>query len=198
MPRQKLSWWLASSNPLHQPPPGSSYRLLWCQIKMHHVERALVGWSIARYVPEISRVTEAVRYVSENLQRSRAANSASNLDGHQVASSVSNCRHYSRLTDMHQRLSTSLLLCQMYSTAGEIWALRCATQGCSSCIETIWNVDGFTAAEFGFLFATISPKVDVVLRSTKKVSHNDLLFNQAEHETLVWCGAGLLKSRVWY
>lgn len=46
-------------------------------------------------------------------------------------------------------------------------------------------MDGFTAAEFGFLFATISPKVDVVLRSTKKVSHNDLLFNQAEHETLV-------------
>lgn len=180
-------------HPLHQPPPCSSCRLLWCQIKMHHVERALVGWSIARYVPEISRVTEAVRYVSENLQRSRAANSASNPDGHRVASSVSNCRHYSRLTDMHQRLSTSLLLCQTYSTVGEIWALECATQGCSSCTETIWNVDGFTAAEFGFLFATISSKVDIVM-----VLYADLVFNQAEHETLVWWGAGLLKSRVWY
>lgn len=46
-------------------------------------------------------------------------------------------------------------------------------------------MDGFTAAEFGFLFATISSKVDIVPRPTKKVLYNDILFNQAEHETLV-------------
>lgn len=50
-------------HPLHPPPPCTSCRLLCCQIKMHHVVRALVGWSAARNVSEISRVTEVVRCI---------------------------------------------------------------------------------------------------------------------------------------
>lgn len=111
-------------HPLHQSAPCSSWRLLPCQIKMHHVEWALVGWSVARYVSKISRVTDVVRYVSE-ISRVRGLPTLPKTStlGCQL------CLKSQALLGWQICTKGSCLLfaCQMYATVGEIGALKCAT-----------------------------------------------------------------------
>lgn len=115
------SWWVASSILCTNLLPAALGSR--CQIKMHHVEWALVGWSVARYVSEISRVTGVVRYVYvSEISRVRGMPTlpqTSTLVGLPVQSQITR----------NTRLGFCVLLgCQMYATVGEMWAQKGATQ----------------------------------------------------------------------
>lgn len=91
-------------HPRHQSAPCSSWRLLRCQIKMHHVVRALVGWSVSQ-----------IRLKSQGLQRlSDMCQKSPGLEGCQLRLKpqwllgCQLCLKVQGLTDMHQRLSCAV------------------------------------------------------------------------------------------
>lgn len=107
---------------------------------MHHVEWVLLGWSVARYVSEILRVAEVVRYVSE-ISRVRGMPALSPIPdiplGWQIFTKGSNV----------------LLGCQMCGTVGRNRSPRSTSKVRSrSADDTIFDVDGFNAAEIRYCF----------------------------------------------